>query len=158
MYISLDHGTEERYRQMKTQYAKKGDIERKWYVVDATDQVLGRLATRIALYLRGKHKAQFTPNVDTGDFVIVVNAEKIKLTGNKLEEKTYYHHTGYPGGIKSETAKKRLETKPELIITNAVKGMLPKNRLGRTLVKKLKVYAGSEHPHVAQKPENISFQ
>ncbi len=158
MYISLDHGTRERCKQMKTQYAKKGDIERKWYVVDATDQVLGRLATRIAMYLRGKHKVQFTPNIDTGDFVIVVNAEKIKLTGNKLEDKTYYHHTGYPGGIKSETAKKRLETKPELLITNAVKGMLPKNRLGRTLAKKLKVYAGSEHPHTAQQPENISFQ
>jgi large subunit ribosomal protein L13 len=143
---------------MKTRFAKKDEVERKWYVVDATDQVLGRLATRIAVYLRGKHKPQFTPNVDAGDFVIVVNAEKVKLTGNKLEDKVYYHHTGYPGGIKAETAKSRLERKPELIIEKAVKGMLPKNRLGRALVKKLKVYKGSEHPHAAQKPENISFQ
>ncbi len=143
---------------MKTRFAKKDEVERKWYVVDAADQVLGRLATRIAVYLRGKHKPQFTPNVDAGDFVIVVNAEKVKLTGNKLEDKVYYHHTGYPGGIKAETAKSRLERKPELIIEKAVKGMLPKNRLGRALVKKLKVYKGSEHPHAAQKPENISFQ
>lgn len=143
---------------MNTRFAKKDDVERKWYVVDATDQVLGRLATRIATYLRGKHKPQFTPNVDVGDFVIVVNAEKVKLTGNKLEGKVYYHHTGYPGGIKAETAGKRLERKPELIVEHAVKGMLPKNRLGRALAKKLKVYRGAEHPHAAQKPETISFQ
>lgn len=143
---------------MKTQFAKKDEVERKWYVVDATDQVLGRLATRIAIYIRGKHKPQFTPNADVGDFVIVVNADKVKFTGNKLEDKVYYRHTGYPGGIRAETAKKRLESKPELIIERAVKGMLPKNRLGRALARKLKVYKGSEHPHTAQKPETISFQ
>ena len=138
---------------MKTQYAKKEDIERKWYVADADDQVLGRLAVKIATYLRGKHKPIFTPSVDTGDFVIVVNAEKIKLTGNKLDDKTYYWHTGYPGGIKSEKAKDRLKRKPELIVQKAVWGMLPKNRLGRAMFKKLKVYKGGDHPHEAQKPE-----
>ncbi len=142
---------------MKTQFAKKGEIEKKWYVVDAADQVLGRLATKIATYLRGKHKARFTPNIDTGDFVIVVNAEKVKLTGNKLEDKTYYRHTGYPGGIRSETARHRIERKPEMVIESAVKGRLAKNRLGRALVKKLKVYKGPDHPHTAQKPEIISF-
>ncbi|GBE00418.1 50S ribosomal protein L13 [bacterium BMS3Abin07] len=143
---------------MKTQFAKKGDFERKWYVVDATDKVLGRLAVKIATYLRGKHKPQFTPNADVGDFIVVINAEKIKLTGNKLEGKIYYHHTGYPGGIKSETARKRLEREPGAVITHAVKGMLPKNRLGNALIKKLKVYSGSEHPHSAQKPENLNIQ
>ena len=140
---------------MKTQYAKKEDIERKWYVADADDQVLGRLAVRIATYLRGKHKPVFTPSVDTGDFVIVVNAEKVKFTGRKLDDKVYYWHTGYPGGIKSETARERLEKKPERIIRDAVWGMLPKNRLGRAMFKKLKVYKGSEHPHSAQKPEEM---
>jgi large subunit ribosomal protein L13 len=143
---------------MKTRFAKKDEFERKWYVVDATDQVLGRLASQIATYLRGKHKPQFTPHVDVGDFIIVVNAEKIKVTGDKFEEKVYYRHSGYPGGIKAETVRKRMERKPELVIENAVKGMLPKNRLGRTLAKKLKVYKGSAHPHAAQKPETISFQ
>lgn len=143
---------------MKTQFAKKGDFERKWYVVDATDKVLGRLAVKIATYLRGKHKPQFTPNADVGDFIVVINAEKIKLTGNKLEGKIYYHHTGYPGGIKSETARKRLEREPGAVITHAVKGMLPKNRLGNALIRKLKVYSGSEHPHSAQKPENLNIQ
>ena len=138
---------------MKTQYAKKEDIERKWFVVDADDQVLGRLAVRIATYLRGKHKPIFTPSVDTGDFVIVVNAEKVKFTGRKLDGKVYYWHTGYPGGIKSETARERMEKKPEQIIRDAVWGMLPKNRLGRAVFKKLKVYKGSEHPHSAQNPE-----
>ena len=138
---------------MKTQYAKKEDVEHKWYVVDADDQVLGRMATRIATYLRGKHKPVFTPSVDTGDFVIVVNAEKVKLTGRKLDGKIYYWHTGYPGGIKSETARERMEKKPEEIIRDAVWGMLPKNRLGRAMFRKLKVYKGSEHPHKAQKPE-----
>jgi len=138
---------------MKTQYAKKEDVERKWYVVDADDKVLGRLAVKIATYLRGKHKPVFTPSVDTGDFVIVVNAEKVKLTGRKMDDKVYYWHTGYPGGIKSETARERLEKQPEEIIRDAVWGMLPKNRLGRAMFKKLKVYKGSEHPHEAQKPE-----
>ncbi|HDH02052.1 MAG TPA: 50S ribosomal protein L13 [Nitrospirae bacterium] len=142
---------------MKTCFAKKGEVERKWYLVDASDKVLGRLATRIATYLRGKHKTQFTPNVDTGDFIVVVNAEKVKLTGKKLDDKIYYHHTGYPGGIKAETARKRLQRKPESVIMDAVWGMLPKNRLGRAMLKKLKVYRGDEHPHKSQQPETITL-
>jgi large subunit ribosomal protein L13 len=138
---------------MKTQFAKKNDIERKWYVVDATDQVLGRLATRIATRLRGKNKPVYTPNVDTGDFVVVINADKVMLTGRKLDRKVYYWHSGYPGGLKSETARERLAKKPQEVITDAVWGMLPKNRLGRAMIKKLKVYKGGEHPHTAQKPE-----
>jgi large subunit ribosomal protein L13 len=143
---------------MKTQFAKKGEIERKWYVVDAKDMVLGRLASRVAAYLRGKTKPVFTPNVDTGDFVIVVNADKIRLTGRKLEGKVYYHHSGYPGGLKAETAGERLNRSPEKLIIGAVKGMLPKNRLGRVMLKKLKVYRGAEHPHTAQKPEPLMLQ
>ncbi len=142
---------------MKTCFAKKGEVERKWYLVDASDKVLGRLATRIATYLRGKHKARFTPNVDTGDFIVVVNAEKVTLTGKKLDDKIYYHHTGYPGGIKAETARKRLQRKPEAVIMDAVWGMLPKNRLGRAMLKKLKVYRGAEHPHESQQPETITL-
>ena len=142
---------------MKTCFAKKGEFERKWYLVDASDKVLGRLATRIATYLRGKHKAQFTPNADTGDFIVVVNAEKVTLTGKKLDDKIYYHHTGYPGGIKAETARKRLQRKPEAVIMDAVWGMLPKNRLGRAMLKKLKVYRGAEHPHESQQPETITL-
>ncbi|RPI34955.1 MAG: 50S ribosomal protein L13 [Nitrospiraceae bacterium] len=138
---------------MKTQFAKKGDIDRKWYVVDAKDIVLGKLATKVATYLRGKNKPVFTPNVDTGDFIIVINADKIKLTGNKVSDKVYYHHSGYIGGIKAQTAKELLVKKPEQIIEKAVWGMLPKNRLGRTMIKKLKVYRGAEHPHQAQTPE-----
>lgn len=140
-----------------TRFTKKDEVERNWYIVDASDKVLGRLASRIATYLRGKHKPQFTPNVDTGDFVIVINAEKVRLTGNKLEQKVYYHHTGYPGGIKAETAKSRIKRKPEQMIIDAVWGMLPKNRLGRKMIKKLKVYRGSEHPHHAQKPEPLNI-
>ena len=138
---------------MKTQFAKKGDVERKWYVVDAKDAVLGRLAVKIAVQLRGKNKPVFTPNVDTGDFVIVVNAEKVRLTGNKVTDKVYYHHTGYIGGIKAETAKEMFEKHPERIIEKAVAGMLPKNTLGKQMLKKLKVYAGADHPHKAQAPE-----
>lgn len=138
---------------MKTQFAKKTDIERKWYVVDAKDAVLGRLAVKVATYLRGKNKPISTPNVDTGDFVIVVNAEKVRVTGKKLDDKVYYHHSGYPGGLKAETLRERLAKKPEEVITDAVWGMLPKNRLGRTMLKKLKVYRGSKHLHAAQKPE-----
>lgn len=138
---------------MKTQFAKKGEFERKWYVVDAQDAVLGRLATKIATYIRGKNKPVFTPNVDTGDFVIVINADKVRLTGNKLNDKIYYHHTMYIGGIKAQTAKDLLKKKPEKIIESAVWGMLPKNRLGRTMIKKLKVYKGADHPHKAQSPE-----
>lgn len=140
---------------MRTQFAKKNEVERKWYLVDARDAVLGRLATKIANHLRGKNKAIFTPNVDTGDFIVVVNADKIKLTGRKLDDKIYYHHTGYPGGIKAETARERLNKEPEGVIKDAVWGMLPKNRLGRSMLKKLKVYRGSEHPHMAQKPETL---
>jgi large subunit ribosomal protein L13 len=140
---------------MRTQFAKKNEVERKWYLFDARDRVLGRLATRIATYLRGKNKPLFTPNVDTGDFVVVVNAGKVKLTGKKLDDKVYYHHTGYIGGIKAITAKERMDKDPEGMIVDAVWGMLPKNRLGRAMLKKLKVYRGSEHPHSAQKPEII---
>lgn len=140
---------------MKTQFAKKTEVERKWYVVDAKDAILGRLASKIAVHLRGKNKPIFTPHIDTGDFVIVVNAEKVKTTGNKLDDKIYYHHSGYPGGISAETLRKRLETKPEQVILDAVWGMLPKNRLGRAMLKKLKVYRGSKHPHTAQKPETM---
>jgi len=143
---------------MKTQFAKKGDIDRKWYVVDAKDAVLGKLATKVATYLRGKNKPVFTPNVDTGDFIIVINAEKIRLTGKKVTDKVYYHHSGYIGGIKAQTAKELLEKKPETIIEKAVWGMLPKNRLGRAMIKKLKVYAGDTHPHEAQQPEPLAFK
>jgi len=138
---------------MKTQYAKKGEVDRRWYVVDAKDAVLGRLATKIATYLRGKNKPVFTPNVDTGDFIIVINADKVRLTGRKLDNKVYYHHTGYIGGIKAQTAKTLIEKHPEQIIEKAVWGMLPKNTLGRQMLKKLKVYKGAEHPHKAQAPE-----
>jgi large subunit ribosomal protein L13 len=138
---------------MKTQFAKKGDVDRKWYVVDAKDAVLGRLAVKVATYLRGKNKPVFTPNVDTGDFIIVINADKVRLTGNKQSDKMYYHHSGYIGGIKAKSAKDLLEERPEKIIEQAVWGMLPKNRLGRTMIKKLKVYRGTEHPHRAQSPE-----
>lgn len=139
---------------MRTTYmAKPTDIERKWYVVDAKDQTLGRLASQIATLLRGKHKPQFTPHMDTGDFVIVINAEKINLTGNKWEQKEWIRYSGYQGGQKRTPYSELLGSKPELIIQKAVKGMLPKNRLGRQLIKKLKVYAGQEHPHQAQQPE-----
>jgi large subunit ribosomal protein L13 len=137
--------------------AKREEAERNWYVVDAENKVLGRLASELAKILRGKHKPQFTPHVDTGDYVIVVNAEKVSLTGNKLKDKVYYSHSGYPGGIKSVTAEDLKAKKPEDLIRFAVKGMLPKNRLGRKLFKKLKVYAGGEHPHQAQQPKPIEI-
>lgn len=140
-----------------TVFARKGDVEQKWYVVDASDKVLGRLASRIATYLRGKHKPQFTPNADTGDFIVVVNAERVRLTGKKADQKVYYHYTGYPGGLRAETARKRLQRKPETVIMDAVWGMLPKNRLGRSMLKKLKVYRGGDHPHKAQKPEMVDL-
>lgn len=138
---------------MKTQFAKKNEVERKWYVIDAKDAILGRLAVKVATQLRGKSKPVFTPNTDTGDFVIVINAEKIRLTGNKMNDKVYYHHSGYVGGIKAQTAKELLQKHPERIIEKAVWGMLPKNTLGRKMIKKLKVYRGAEHPHAAQSPE-----
>jgi large subunit ribosomal protein L13 len=142
---------------MKTYSAKKETVERQWVIVDAQDQVLGRLATRVATILRGKNKPIFTNHVDTGDFVVIVNAEKIRLTGNKLDDKTYYSHSGYPGGIKGMTAREMLEKKPEQVIKIAVKGMLPKNRLGSKLISKLKVYVGPDHPHEAQQPEKIEL-
>ena len=141
-----------------TYSAKKTDNDQKWWVVDAEGQVLGRLASSIAARLRGKHNPLFTPHVDTGDSVIVINAEKIVLTGRKWEQKNYYRHSGYIGGLKTVNAKKLLEDKPEDLIRFAVKGMLPKNRLGRTLIKKLKVYTGDTHPHEAQQPEALTFQ
>lgn len=139
----------------KTFVAKPADIERVWYVVDATDLTLGRLATQIASVLRGKHKPEYTPHEDVGDFVVVVNAEKVQVTGRKLDQKQYYHHTGYPGGIKSITLRKQLQKHPERVIEHAVRGMLPHGSLGRRQFKKLKVYAGPEHPHQAQSPKPL---
>ena len=142
---------------MKTYIAKAEEVNRDWYLVDVENQVLGRIATTIANVLRGKNKPTFTPSVDTGDFVIVVNAAKIALTGNKLADKTYYSHSGYPGGIKAITAGKLLEKKPEDLIKHAVKGMLPKNKLARHMLNKLKIYSGSEHPHKAQQPKALNI-
>jgi len=140
-----------------TRFIKTEDADRKWYVVDAKDQVLGRLATRIASVIRGKHKPIFTPNMDTGDFVIVINAEKVRLTGKRETQKEYFSHSGFPGGVRIRTFAELKEKHPERIIEKAVKGMLPKNRLGRKLIKKLKVYAGETHPQAAQKPEILSL-
>src|SRR5512139_2420721 len=134
---------------MSTLTAKKADLQKSWFVVDLENQVLGRVATEIARVLRGKHKAIYTPSVDTGDFVIVLNAGKVKLTGDKMNQKMYYSHSDYPGGLKSITAGKQLEKAPEELIKKAVKGMLPKNKLGRQMFRKLKVYSGAEHPHQA---------
>jgi len=138
---------------MKTFVATPANRERNWLVVDATDKTLGRLATQIADTLRGKHKPQYTPHCDVGDFVIVVNAERIAVTGKKREEKTYYRHSGYPGGLRSRTLEEMLDRRPEEVIRLAVKGMLPRNRLARAQLRKLKIYAGPDHPHVAQQPE-----
>lgn len=144
---------------MKTFIAKENEVERKWFVVDAEGAVLGRLATEAARRLRGKHKPIYTPFVDTGDFIVVINAEKVRLTGNKLEDKVYYSHTGYPGGLRSKTAKNILTGQfPERVIENAIRGMLPKNKLGRQMFRKLKVYQGAEHPHAAQKPEQLDLR
>jgi len=141
-----------------TKSAKPAEVEHRWFVVDATDQVLGRLATRVATVLRGKHRAIFTPHVDTGDYVIVVNAEKVRLTGRKREQKIYYRHTGYTGHLKQITAGKLLAgPHADRVLRRAVRGMLPKNSLGRQMFRKLKVYAGSDHPHAAQKPEEFSL-
>nr|WP_296154575.1 50S ribosomal protein L13 [uncultured Peptoniphilus sp.] len=139
---------------MKTTMAKANEVDRKWYVVDAEGKVLGRLATEVANILRGKNKPIYTPHVDTGDYVIVINAEKVKLTGSKWDDKIHAYHTGYPGGRREVAYKEIREKHPERVIEYAVKGMLPKNRLGRSMFTKLKVYAGSEHPHAAQQPEN----
>jgi len=143
---------------MKTYSAKKEDITQEWYLVDAQDRILGRIATQIANILRGKNKPVFTPYAVAGDFVIVTNAEKVRLTGNKLENKCYYRHTGYPGGLKTRTAQEVLTKRPEDLILLAVKGMLPKNRLGRKLIKKLKIYAGNVHPHEAQQPKLLELR
>jgi large subunit ribosomal protein L13 len=143
---------------MKTYTAKKGEIVRVWYLVDADGQTLGRLATRIADTLRGKGKPQYTPHVDSGDFVIVVNAEKIRVTGNKLDQKRYYRHSGYPGGLRSRTLREQLDRRPTEVLRTAVKGMLPKNRLARQQLTKLKIYAGPEHPHEAQAPKPLTLE
>ena len=138
---------------MSTYMAKPANVDRKWYVIDAEGVVLGRLASQVALMLRGKHKPTFTPHVDTGDFIIVVNTDKIVLTGNKLDDKIYYHHTGHPGGLKETKYRDLMATKSEFALKKAVRGMLPKGPLGNKMIKKLKVYAGPEHEHAAQKPE-----
>lgn len=140
-----------------TKFIKSSDAEKKWFLVDAQDKVLGRLATKVARIIRGKNKAIFTPNSDTGDFVVVINAEKVKFTGKRQTLKTYSHHSGYPGGLKTKSVQEMMSKKPEFVVQNAVQGMLPKTRLGRQLIKKLKVYAGSVHPHEAQKPETINL-
>lgn len=142
---------------MKTFSAKPESVERDWYVVDAADKTLGRLAAELAHRLRGKHKPEYTPHVDTGDYIVVVNADKIRVTGKKTTDKKYYHHTGYPGGIREITFDKLLDKAPERVIEKAVKGMLPRNPLGRAMFKKLKVYAGSEHPHAAQQPQPLNI-
>ncbi|MGB4441842.1 MAG: 50S ribosomal protein L13 [Coriobacteriia bacterium] len=143
---------------MKTYYAKPGEVEREWLLVDATDIPLGRLASEVASILKGKRKPQYTPNVDTGDFVIVVNASKVKLTGNKLAEKKKYRHSGYPGGLKETSISEMLVKRPDRVVEGAVKGMLPKNTLGRAMGQKLKVYGGAEHPHAAQNPRQITLE
>ena len=142
---------------MKTYMAKPGEVEQQWRLVDANGKVIGRLATDIARILMGKHRPTYTPHVDTGDYIVVVNAEKIKVTGNKSAEKVYHHHTGYPGGIKSISFSKLIDKAPERIIEKAVKGMMPKNKLSRSMMMKLKIYAGSEHPHSAQLPTPLEI-
>ncbi|KAB2841350.1 MAG: 50S ribosomal protein L13 [Melioribacteraceae bacterium] len=140
-----------------TRFIKTEDADRKWYIVDAKDKVLGRLATNVARVIRGKNKAIFTPNTDTGDFVVVINADKVKMTGKRELMKTYFHHSMYPGGGKTKSFAEVMQKNPEFAIENAVKGMLPKTKLGKKLIKKLKVYVGENHPHAAQKPETLSF-
>jgi large subunit ribosomal protein L13 len=142
---------------MKTYHTPVKEIERKWFVVDAENKVLGRLASEIAFRLRGKHKPNFSPHLDVGDFIVVVNADKVKLTGNKLDDKVYYRHSGYMGGIKERTAKEVLEKNPTDLLKMAVKGMLSKNSLGRKQLKKLKIYSGGAHPHAAQQPESLEI-
>lgn len=141
---------------MKTFSAKPHEVKRDWYVIDADGKTLGRMASEIALRLRGKHKAEFTPHVDTGDYIVVINAGKVRVTGNKPQQKIYYRHTGYPGGIREESLEKLLARKPERVIEIAVKGMLPHNPLGRAMLRKLKVYAGAQHPHTAQQPRELN--
>lgn len=143
---------------MKSYMAKKFEVPRRWFVVDAQDKVLGRLASRIAMVLRGKNKPEFTPHMDTGDFVVVVNAGQVKLTGKKLDQKIYYRHSGYMGGLKETSARQMLKKKPQEVLRHAVRGMLPKNSLGRNQLKKLKIYTGAEHPHEAQQPVPLTWE
>jgi large subunit ribosomal protein L13 len=143
---------------VKTYYAKTGEVTRDWVLIDATDQVLGRVASYAAQILKGKNKPQYTPHVDTGDFVVIINASKIKVTGTKAKDKVYYSHSGYPGGLKEEPFERAMERHPERVIEHAVKGMLPKNTLGRAMGMKLKVYAGPDHPHQAQQPREIKLE
>jgi large subunit ribosomal protein L13 len=142
---------------MKTYSAKADEVNREWFVVDASEKTLGRLASEIAHRLRGKHKPEYTPHVDTGDYIVVINAEKIRVTGAKSTDKMYHHHTGYPGGLKSMSFEKLIDKAPERVIQGAVKGMLPRNPLGRAMFRKLKVYAGNEHPHAAQQPQELNI-
>ncbi len=142
---------------MSTYFPKQGEIARKWYVVDATGQTLGRLATRVASILAGKENPRYTPFIDTGDHVVVINSEKVRLTGLKSESKLYTHYTGFPGGLRQEEFRKRFARRPELVVQEAIEGMLPKSKLGRAMAKKLKVYRGDKHPHQAQKPEGLSL-
>ncbi len=141
----------------KTESAKKETVDRNWYVIDAEGEIVGRLCTKIATVLKGKHKPSYTPHVDCGDFIVVINADKVRFTGNKLADKQYQRYSGYPGGQKSTTAKEMMDKKPRFILENAVKGMLPKTKLGRAMIKKLFVYEGTEHPHEAQKPQPFEF-
>jgi large subunit ribosomal protein L13 len=143
---------------MKSYMAKKHEVPRRWFVVDAQGQVLGRLASRIAMMLRGKNKPEFTPHADTGDFVVVVNADQVKLTGKKLDQKIYYRHSGYTGGLKETSARQMMKKKPEEVLRHAVRGMLPKNSLGRQQLKKLKIYTGADHPHQAQQPVPLTWE
>ena len=142
---------------MKTISARAEDVKRDWFLIDAEDKTLGRLATEVARRLRGKHKAIYTPHVDTGDYIVIINAEKVRVTGNKTKDKIYYHHTGYMGGIKQINFEGMIQKAPERVIEKAVKGMLPKNSLGRTMFRKLKVYAGKEHGHAAQQPQTLEI-
>ncbi len=142
---------------MKTYSPKASEIKHEWYLVDAEDKTLGRLASEIAKVLRGKHKPIYAPHLDTGDYVVVINAEKVHVTGNKLDQKMYYRHSGYPGGLKSVTLREQLERRPTRVIRSAVKGMLPHNRLGRAMMRKLKIYAGESHPHQAQQPKRLEW-
>lgn len=159
MSVTMPRFVEQKYKVslMATVSAKPAEIERSWYLVDATDKTLGRMASEIATRLKGKHKPIYTPHVDTGDFIVVINAEKIRVTGNKMEDKKYHRYTGYVGGLKSIKLKEMQAKSPERVIENAVRGMLPKNPLGRAMFRKLKVYAGSEHKHSAQKPQPLEF-
>lgn len=143
---------------MKTYYAKPNEVKRDWVLIDAADQVVGRVASKAAMILRGKNKPQYTPHIDTGDFVVIINADKVRFTGTKASEKEYFHYTGFPGGLKSESFKEAMEKHPERVLEHAIKGMMPKTSLGRKQLTKLKIYAGPEHPHTAQAPREIKME